>query len=208
MTDTGRVEAFSDGVFAIAITLLILEIKVPADLGGRSLWHALAQEWPSFAAYVVSFFNIGIMWINHHAMFRLIARVDRQLLFLNLSLLLVVAFVPFPTALMAAYLDENSPASHVAAAVFAGTSVLVAIAFTAMWRYVVRDGHLLRPGVDLIAARATVRRFGLGFFVYLATVGLAFISAPLTLAVLFLIAVYYAFDQLAVDTRPQRGSAA
>jgi len=91
MADSARVEAFSDGVFAIAITLLVLEIKVPAARTGLGLWHALGDEWPSYAAYVVSFLVIGVMWVNHHTVFSYIARVDRTLMFLNLLVLLVVA---------------------------------------------------------------------------------------------------------------------
>lgn len=106
MNESGRVEAFSDGVFAIAITLLILEIKVPEG-AGEHLWTALGAQWPSYAAYVVSFLVIGIMWANHHTVFGYVARVDRTLLFLNLLLLLVVAALPWPTALLAEYLREG-----------------------------------------------------------------------------------------------------
>src|SRR5436309_13539589 len=96
---TNRVEAFSDGVLAMAITLLILEISVP-DVKGDDLLDALGHQWPSYVAYVVSFLTIGIMWVNHHALFDHIRIVDRGLLFVNLFLLLAIAFVPFPTALL------------------------------------------------------------------------------------------------------------
>ncbi|WP_052372699.1 TMEM175 family protein [Amycolatopsis taiwanensis] len=127
MNESGRVEAFSDGVFAIAITLLILEIKVPSADEHGGLWRALGAQWPSYAAYVVSFLIIGIMWVNHHQLFSYVARVDRTLMFLNLLLLMVVAAVPFPTAMLAEYLREDG-ASHVAAAVYSLVMVVMAYA--------------------------------------------------------------------------------
>jgi len=101
--ETGRVEAFSDGVFAIAVTLLVLDLKVPkpGDLGGESLLSALARQWPAFLAYLTSFATILVMWVNHHKMFNHIRRTDDRFLFLNGLLLLFVTFVPFPTALVA-----------------------------------------------------------------------------------------------------------
>src|SRR6266568_6692942 len=97
--DTGRVEAFSDGVFAIAITLLILIIEPPKS--GVNLGHELLRLWPSYLAYAASFLTIGIMWVNHHTIFRHFARVDRPLLLLNILLLMLIAFVPFPTRVVA-----------------------------------------------------------------------------------------------------------
>jgi uncharacterized membrane protein len=200
MNESGRVEAFSDGVFAIAITLLILEIKVP-DVGEHGdLWHALGAQWPSYAAYVVSFLIIGIMWINHHQVFSYVTRVDRTLMFLNLLVLMVVAAVPWPTAMLAEYLREDAP-SHVAAAVYSLVMVLMAFTFQALWWHLTRTGHLFDARVDVPAARATRARFALGSLAYPATVGLAFVSAPLTLAAHGLIALYYAFNQVPVPTR-------
>ena len=124
-------EAFSDGVFAIAITLLILDIKVPKVAPDQHLWSALGQQWPSYAAYVVSFLVIGIIWLNHHTMFGYVARVDRGLVVINLLLLLVVAAIPWPTALMAEYLRDD-PASHDAAVVYSSVMVLVAITYVAL----------------------------------------------------------------------------
>ena len=98
---TGRLEAFSDGVFAIAITLLILEIGVPHVPADGSLWRALRELWPSYLSYAISFVIIGVMWINHHNLFRDIARVDHYLLVLNLLLLMSISFLPFPTAVVA-----------------------------------------------------------------------------------------------------------
>ncbi|TVT56129.1 DUF1211 domain-containing protein [Amycolatopsis rhizosphaerae] len=197
-SETGRTEAFSDGVFAIAITLLVLELKVPTVHDGQSLWAALGAQWPSYAAYVVSFLVIGIMWANHHTLFSFIARVDRLLMFLNLILLLVLAALPWPTALMAEYLNEGGEASHVAAVVYSGFMVAQALAFQAFWWHATRTGRLLHEHYDHELVKRTRSRFALGSLAYPVTVGLAFVSAPLTLAVHGLLALYYAFNQLRV----------
>jgi hypothetical protein len=105
--ETGRLEAFSDGVFAIAITLLVLEIAVPHVEHDASLTNALLDLWPSYFGYAVSFITIGVMWINHHHMFKDIERVDHGLLALNLLLLICISFVPFPTAVLAEYVGED-----------------------------------------------------------------------------------------------------
>ncbi|MCM2425471.1 TMEM175 family protein [Streptomyces sp. RKAG337] len=199
MNESGRVEAFSDGVFAIAITLLVLEIKVPPHAGDH-LWSALGEMWPSYAAYAVTFLVIGIMWVNHHTIFQCIARVDRTLLFLNLILLMGVAALPWPAAVVAEYLREGD-AAHVALAVYGFFLVFHALVFQAMWWHLTRTGHLFDDRVDVEAARATRGRFALGSVVYPITVGLAFVSAPLTLAVHGLVAVYYAFNQVPVPTK-------
>jgi uncharacterized membrane protein len=193
--ETNRLEAFSDGVFAIAITLLALEIHVPAA-GEGGLWSAIVRAWPQFAAYLVSFMIIGIIWVNHHGIFRYVARVDRPLLFLNLFLLLFVVLIPLATFLFADYLPEGGTNSHVAAALYSANMVFVSIGFQAMWRWVLHHSRLLRDGVDHEALRATVNRFAIGGLVYPVTIALSFVSAPLTLGVHFLVAVYYMFDQL------------
>jgi uncharacterized membrane protein len=199
MNETGRVDAFSDGLFAIAISLLVFQIKTPArsDLG---LWHELARQWPSYAAYVVTFMVIGIMWVNHHAMFGLIHRVDRPILFLNLALLMTVAVLPWPTAMMAEYLEAGDD-SHAAAAVYSLVMMLHSFCFQTLWWHLTKTGHLFDHRVDLPAARALRKRFALGSIVYPATFGLAFISALATLAVLGIMALYYAFDQLPVPVK-------
>ena len=107
-TTTDRLEIFSDAVIAIAITLLVLDIRVPQAPQGQLL-HALGRQWPSYAAYVLSFAVIGIMWVSHHSMFERIREIDRGLLFSNLLLLLGIAFLPFPTPLLAEYAAEAAP---------------------------------------------------------------------------------------------------
>lgn len=190
----GRLEAFSDGVFAIAITLLVLELAVPKGHPPGGLWAALGREWPSFFAYLVSFLVIGIMWVNHHAVFEKVRAVDRAVLFANLALLLFASVIPFPTRLVAEYL--TSPDARVAMAVYSATMLAAAVSYATLWLVVTRDAGILHQHLDRAAERAAIRRFGLGNVVYLATVGLSFVSPVVTLAVHGAIAVYYCFDQL------------
>jgi uncharacterized membrane protein len=197
VSDKGRLEAFTDAILAIAITLLALDLKLPADEAGKPLGEALLHHWPSYLAYVVSFLVIGIIWVNHHAMFALIARVDRVTLFLNLLLMLVVAAIPFPTALFAEHLTEKEN-SHIAAALYSGLMVAMSLCFIALWRWVITHPSLLHGHVDVEAAHGTSRRFGVGILIYLATVGLSFVSGMVTLFGHLVIALYYCFDQLAV----------
>ncbi|MFB9235966.1 TMEM175 family protein [Plantactinospora siamensis] len=199
---TGRLEAFSDGVFAIAITLLVLDLVVPPrdERHGESLAAALGHEWPAYFAYLVSFLVIGIIWVNHHALCGLVRRVDRLTLFANLFLLLTVSVIPFPTRLLAEYLTAGADA-HTAAAVYSGTMLMMAIAFTLLFLALTRDARALHRPVDPATARATLRRFGAGVILYALTVGLAFVGAVATLTVHAALAVYYCFDQLAPARR-------
>jgi uncharacterized membrane protein len=199
VNEKGRLEAFSDGVMAIAITLLTLDLVVPTRQElldeGKTLAQALGALWPSFAAYVVSFLIIGIIWVNHHTLFGMLARVERVLLFVNLLLLMLVAVIPFPTRLLAEYLTAANRDSHIAAAVYSTTMLVTAIVYTGLFALATRRADLLLPGVDADAVRRSLPRFGLGVGVYAVTVLLSFVSAPLTLATHFVIAVYYVFDQ-------------
>jgi len=199
LPSTSRLEAFSDGVFAIAITLLVLDLAVPArdELGHRSLAAVLARQWPSYFAYLVSFAVIGIIWVNHHAMCTLARRADRLVLFANLFLLLTVSVIPFPTRLLAEYLTAHGQDAHTAAAVYSATMLVMGIAFTGFFLAITRDARLMHTPLDPATVRATLRRFSAGALVYLATVGLAFVSAIVTLIVHALLAAYYCFDQLA-----------
>jgi uncharacterized membrane protein len=201
---SGRVEAFSDGVFAIAITLLVLDLVVPprAEAAEQGLGHALAHEWPAYFAYFVSFLIIGIIWVNHHTMFDKVRLVDRPVLFANLGLLLTVSLIPFPTRLLAEYLTAGSD-SHVAAAIYSATMLAMGTAYTALWLTLTRDVNLLHEGINPRSSRGALRRFGVGNVFYLITIGLSFVSAPVTLAVHGALALYYCFDQLpTIDTGP------
>jgi uncharacterized membrane protein len=192
---TGRLEAFSDGVLAIAITLLVLDLRLPND-PNRSVGALLADQWSSYVAYVVSFVVIGIMWVNHHALFRRVATVDRRLLFLNLGLLLFIAALPFPTAVAAEGLRRGGRDANIAMFAYSLTLVLTSVAFSAVWTYIVRTPGILPTPMPAAMQRAAIRRFGLGLGVYAALCGLAFVSPIGTLLGHGAVAVYYAFEQL------------
>jgi uncharacterized membrane protein len=181
-----RLEAFSDGVFAVAITLLVIEIDIPGP--GGDLARRVADLWPSFAAYLVSFLTIGIIWVNHHTMLVRIDRLDRTLLFLNLNLLMWVVLIPWSTALIAGHLREGGANEHFAAAVYAANLFLMGIAFFMVWSHARRAKLMDLPPE---AMRALVLRNLLGEIVYLIAVGVAFLSAPASLILCFLVAVYY-----------------
>jgi TMEM175 potassium channel family protein len=145
----GRILALSDGVFAIATTLLILEIAIPATTGEAGLPKALLKLWPQYLAYVLSFVVIARFWVTHHLAFRLIGRYDAALVWLNLVLLMFVAFLPFPTAVLGEH--NGSPA---AAVLYAAAVVLAGTASAAYWWYASGRGGLLRPGVERAQVRA------------------------------------------------------
>lgn len=189
--ETGRVEAFSDGVFAIAITLLVLELKVPVAVGEARLAAALAEDWPSYLALLTSFATIGIMWLNHHMVFTHIRRVDRGLLVLNALLLLGVTVVPFPTALLARYLGHDG--ERLASLVYSGTFVYIAIVFTLLWRYAASHARkLLRVAPDSPEILAVTAQYRFGPLFYLGTMVLSALSASAALAVNLAFALYFA----------------
>jgi uncharacterized membrane protein len=193
-----RTEAFSDGVFAIAITLLVLDLVVPGKTlaAENGLAHELGKEWPAYFAYLVSFLVIGIIWINHHNVFDKVKLVDRPVLFANLLVLLFVSLIPFPTRLLAEYLTARPSDSHVAAAVYSATMLAMGLSYALLWWLITRDERLLHDGVDARAGRVALRRFAVGNVFYLITIGLSFVNAILTLAVHAALALYYCFDQL------------
>jgi uncharacterized membrane protein len=198
MSETNRTEAFSDGVLAIAITLLVLNLRVP--LRGtlhEPLSAALAGQWPAYASYVTSFLVIGIIWVNHHTVFELIGRVDRLALFLNLLLLLTVVAIPFTTALLAEYLLAGGRDSRTAALVYSAVMLTMSLAFAALYTYVARRPALLADDVDPTAVRRSIVRFtAAGIILYTGTLVVALFSAPLCLAVHLSIALYYAFQHV------------
>src|SRR5471032_3352676 len=156
-----RLESFSDGVFAVAITLLALDLRVDGPGGYGTLAHQLAHQWPSFAAYVVSFFVIGIVWVNHHALFTSFSRADRSLMFLNLLLLLWIVAIPFATSTMATYLRTGGGDAHLAAAVYSGVLEGMSLSFASIFLWSMREQNRkipLPPG----AARAAAVRFTIG----------------------------------------------
>lgn len=188
----GRVEAFSDGVIAIAITLLVLDIHVPDPAGSGSLASRLGQQWPSYAAYVVSFLTIGIIWINHNAMLRRLAKVDHAILLLNLLVLMTIGVLPFTTALMAAYL-RSSEGETLAAAIYGGSFLAMSLAFFAMQQHLLRaKAHLLDRHITPAIRTAVLRRNAVGLLPYAVATLAALITPYLTLAICALIAGFYA----------------
>jgi uncharacterized membrane protein len=181
---TGRLEAFSDGVFAIAITLLILEIKVSGPLGDQ-----LLHIWPSYLAYVTSFLTIGIIWLNHHLIFVKVRAVDRTLLLINTLFLMVVAFIPFPTFLVAEYLRERGERDAVLA--LGITFVVLAVLFEALWLYVSVGRRLLRDDVPQAEVDDITRSYLPGVPVYAAANLVALASPFASIALLLAIAVFY-----------------
>jgi uncharacterized membrane protein len=189
---TNRLESFSDGVIAVAITLLVLGIDVPEPGSGQSLGHALVTKWPQYAAYVVSFVTIGIIWINHHAMISRLRQADHSIMILNLLLLMTIGILPFATNLMATYLRE-SHGQALAAAVYSGAFALMSVAFIALNRHILLvKAHMLGDAMPLEQRRRILSRAGFGLIPYLAATLLAFVSPYLTLAICAAMAAYYA----------------
>ena len=168
---TSRVEAFSDGVFAIAITLLVLDIKIePSQFD--DLWRALGEEWPSYLAYVTSFLTVGGVWLAHHGLFSRLQAVDPVLMRLNLLLLMAVSFLPFPTALMAGALQGSESAERAAVVVYGATSVVIEVLGAAAWRYAASQPGLMADHTAPLPEAAQRRRgtlrgglYGLALFV-------------------------------------------
>jgi uncharacterized membrane protein len=182
---SARLETFSDGVFAIAATLLILDVRVGSgDLGAR-----LLHNWPSYVAYAVSFLTIGIIWINHHSVFTQIRRVDRYFLLINVAFLMLVAFIPFPTSLIASQLRGND--LEPAALTYGATLTITATFFNLLWLYASLGGRLLRADADPRVISGISRSFLPGPFIYLGATLIALVS-PIASVVLFgVIAVFY-----------------
>ena len=134
---TTRLETFADGIFAIAATLLVLNVEVP-ELGDKSLAHELAKLWPAYVGYAVSFLTIGIIWVNHHTVLRQLRGIDRTFLFINVCFLLCIAFIPFPTRLLATYVRTDD--GEAAAFAYGVTLTATAIFFNLMWRYAIGGG--------------------------------------------------------------------
>ena len=187
--ETGRIEAFSDGVFAIAMTLLVIDL-LPLSTPGGDVANELAHSWPTFFAFISAFFTILVIWMNHHSLFKMIRKVDSRFLFLNGLLLLGTTFIPFPTALVAQHmLDEGGT---VAALVYAATGLALAGAFNGVWRYAAKNRRLLGSHVT----QADIDRVNKGYWVgpvgYGAAVALAFVSPFACVGLVTALAIFYA----------------
>ena len=195
-SETRRAEGFSDAVFAIAITLLILEIKVPSQ-GQDNLMDLLLRQWPSYLAFITSFAYIGIMWINHHRMFSHITKCTDALLGLNLLLLLGVTTVPFPTAVLAEHLHGLD--RRTAAILYNATFVLIAMAFNVLWRYAV-SRSLLEEDIRASAKKVS-RQIMVAPVLYLGCVVLAWFNVHGSLFVNLALTLYRAFPPHLVRER-------
>ncbi len=190
---TGRLEAFSDGVIAVAITLLVLDLRVPAPGPHHpALATGLGRQWPSYVAYVVSFATIGIIWINHHAVILRLRQVDWTILVVNLMLLMTIAILPFATSLMATYLTQSS-GEHLAAALYACSLLVMSLAFAAFnWQVLLRRPHLLHDHLEPARRREIFTRAASGLVPYAVAAAIAPFSPYATLAICALVALFYA----------------
>jgi len=192
--DRSRLEAFSDGVFAVAITLLVLNLTV-AGPGHGELSHQLGSHWPSFAAYLVSFFVIGIIWVNHHVLIKSIKVVDRMLLFLNLVLLLFVVLIPFTTGLVAQYLSSslNGADTRVAMALYGAVFLGMSAGFGAIFEWTLHGERVYEP-VPRERQWAARTRFVGGGGVYVLAIVVALVNAIAAFVIIGVVAVYYILE--------------
>jgi uncharacterized membrane protein len=189
---TSRLEAFSDGVMAVAITLLVLAVGVPRPTAGVSLAHELGAKWPEYVAYVTSFLTIGIIWINHHAMIGRLRQTDHSILILNLLLLMSIVTLPFATELIATYL-RAAHGQKLAAAIYSGAFLVMSILFSLLNRQIlIRRPHLIDPPLELGERRKVLSRALTGLIPYALATVLALVSPYLTLGICAAIAAFYA----------------
>jgi uncharacterized membrane protein len=197
----GRLEAFSDGVFAVAITLLALNLAVKGP-GHGTLAHQLAEQWPAYLAYLISFFTIGIIWVNHHALVSNVVQVTRTLLFLNLVLLLFVVLIPVATGTVGDYLAHGGFDAKLAVAMYGVALVGMSVGFSLMLEWSLGEGRnrVPVPPEKRWAARV---RFMSGGLVYVLIVAIAFVNALMALGLSGLVAVYYIFESTPALGKPE-----
>ncbi len=184
-----RLEAFSDGVIAIAITLLILEIHVPEIPEGGTFWREIEHVIPSLIAFVVSFLTIGVMWINHHHLFRVIRRADQWLMILNTLLLMMITFINFPTILIGRYYNTSDYGAAVM--FYTGTFALTAVIFNLLWRYASYKGRLLGEHANPLLVRGITRNYNIGLVAYLLAFGVSFFSPGLAVVLTAALAIFF-----------------
>jgi uncharacterized membrane protein len=189
VVSTARLETFADGVFAIAATLLIIDVGLPANLHD-SLGQELLQIWPQYLAYAISFATIGIIWVNHHAVLVQVGRVDRSFLFLNLGLLLSVAFIPFPTRVLAEFVRTQDD-GRAAALLYGVTMMVMSVTFLSVWLYASVGRRLTVPDADSQAISGITRSFLPGLPMYTAATLIALVSPKASAALFGLLALFY-----------------
>lgn len=198
--ETARIEGFSDAVFAIAITLLVLELHIPAvesNNDRQALVNGLLEQWPSFLAFSLSFFSIFIMWVNHHKMFKQIYRRNTSLMFANGLILFLATCISYPTALLARYYD--SPSATVAVAIYTGLFVLINLAFNLLWGIASRNRTLLRPEITTEAIKKIKRNYRYGIPVHLSAFLLSFYRPGGALILCAGLWTYWAFTSRRLD---------
>jgi uncharacterized membrane protein len=195
-----RLETFSDGVLAIVITLLVIEIRPPEVHGGETLAAALWDQWPSYLAYFIAFAQIGVIWLNHHRLFDQVRVVDGPLLLLNLNLLMWIALIPFPTAVVADNLKAGGASAETAMALFSGLLVITAISFVSLYAWITHDARLVHQLPPREIVRAARIRFGVGLGFYSLAFAIAFVAPYVALVMHALSAGYYAFDQATLQS--------
>lgn len=200
----GRLEAFSDGVLAVVITILILDIKVPNVTADRGhLAYALGQMWPTYLAYLLSFLVVGIIWLNHHATVNLLAYTDHAVQVLNLLLLLPISALPWATSLLAEYArDGTAGDERVAVLVYGGISSLMTVAFNLLWRYLLRHPELHKPHVSPELLEVRNKRYNLGLPAYPIATAVGLLSPILFLVLMIGLALLYLLPT--PDTRVAR----
>jgi uncharacterized membrane protein len=189
----GRLEAFSDGVLAVAITLLVLDLHLDATEGHEGVGTQLREEWPSFAAYLVSFFFIGVIWVNHNALLALAGRVDRVFTFYNLLLLMWVTTIPFTTATFAAFLRDGGADARWAVVLYGIAIEGMAISFTLMLQRMLKHDLLAEPVTPAVGRKA-VLRFGVGSLAYPVATGIGLLWPEVMLLAYLALAAYYMFE--------------
>jgi uncharacterized membrane protein len=193
--ETGRLEAFSDGIFAVAITFLVFDLKVPpfvATTTPMGLALLLFSQWPSYFVFFISFATILIMWISHHSMFKLIHKSSTLFMFANGFLLMLVTIVPFSTAVVAEYLTSSAAAT--ACAVYAGLFMIINIAYNLLWWSAAYHHHLLKSNVAPSLIKDRTRNYLLGFPSYLLAVLLAFWNPAISIGICSILWLFWAFN--------------
>ena len=198
--ETGRIEAFSDGVFAIAVTLLVLELHVPELKDGHTsvyLFETLKMQWPGYIAFIISFFSIFIIWVNHHKVFKQIYKRNTGLMFANGLILFLVSLVSFPRALLARFFLTDS--KQLSVTIYTGLFVLINLAFNLLWQQATSDKKLLRPGISDAAVRQLRNSYLYGFPTYLAAFIVSFYYPDLALSICVLLWIFWAASSKKID---------
>jgi len=193
--ETVRMEGFSDAIFAIAITLLVLDLHVPekdALTSGSAIISYLTAQWPSYLAFSISFFSIFIMWVNHHKLFKQIYSRNTAITFANGLILFFASVVSYPTGLLARFF--NTPFANVVVAVYTGLFIVINLSYLLLWRVASKDKTLLRPGISQLSIKKITLNYVYGLPVYIIAFGLSFSYPVISLVICICLWVYWALS--------------